>query len=105
MATGGLISQREACGTSAMRQVLPIAALLLATNVASSAEGSPGITVPTVLQPFVPTAPRCSKPADLKPILAFAKDNKREFIEGVDHGLAQAAKDNHLEYRVAPRRQ
>ncbi|BCG83867.1 sugar ABC transporter substrate-binding protein [Mesorhizobium sp. 113-3-3] len=88
-------------GRFAMQQVLPIAALLLATNVASMAEGSPGITVPTVLQPFVPTAPSCSKPTDLKPILAFAKDNKREFIEGVDHGLAQAAEDNHLEYRVA----
>ena len=34
-------------------------------------------------------------------MLAFAKDNEREFIEGVDHGLSQAAKDTGLEYRVA----
>ena len=80
---------------------LVIAALLLTTTYAVAVDGSPGITTPTVFKPHDPTAPRCSKPTNIKPILAFAKDNDREFIEGVDHGLAQAAKDRGLEYRVA----
>ena len=32
-------------------------------------------------------------------VLAFAQDNEREFMQGVDHGLALAAKDRGLEYR------
>jgi ribose transport system substrate-binding protein len=34
-------------------------------------------------------------------VLAFAQDNEREFMQGVDHGLAMAAKDRGLEYRRA----
>ena len=34
-------------------------------------------------------------------MLAFAQDNEREFMQGVDHGLAAAAKDRGLEYRLA----
>jgi ribose transport system substrate-binding protein len=34
-------------------------------------------------------------------VLAFAQDNEREFMQGVDHGLAMAAKDRGLEYQVA----
>jgi len=33
--------------------------------------------------------------------LAFAQDNERQFMQGVDRGLAKAAKDRGLEYRVA----
>ena len=81
--------------------LLMIATLLASTTCATGADGSQGINTPRVFKSYDPAAPRCSKPADLKPILAFAKDNEREFIEGIDHGLAQAAKDNGLEYRVA----
>jgi ribose transport system substrate-binding protein len=34
-------------------------------------------------------------------VVAFAQDNEREFMQGVDRGLARAAKDRGLEYRVA----
>jgi ribose transport system substrate-binding protein len=34
-------------------------------------------------------------------VLAFAQDNGRKFMQGVAHGLALAAKDRGLEYRVA----
>ena len=34
-------------------------------------------------------------------VLAFAQDNQREFMQGVDRGLAIAAKDRGLEYRLA----
>ena len=34
-------------------------------------------------------------------VLAFAQDNEREFMQGVDHGLAKAAADRGLEYRRA----
>ncbi|TPN86552.1 sugar ABC transporter substrate-binding protein [Mesorhizobium sp. CU2] len=75
--------------------------LLMTASSAVAQEGSPGITSPTVFKAFDPNAPACSKPAGLRPELAFAKDNEREFIQGIDHGLAQAAKDRGLEYQVA----
>ncbi len=78
-----------------------ISTVLLIPTYAAAVDGSPGITTPTVLKPYDKSAPNCSKPTNLNPILAFAKDNDREFIEGVDRGLAQAAKDRGLKYRVA----
>jgi ribose transport system substrate-binding protein len=76
---------------------------LLAISTASSIaqDGPPGITTPTVFAPFNPNAPACSPPPDLNKVLAFAQDNEREFMQGVDHGLAMAAKDRGLEYRRA----
>ncbi len=68
---------------------------------AVSAEQPPGITTPTVLPPFVSNRPACSSPVGLKPVLAFAQDNEREFMQGVDYGLRLAAEDRGLEYRVA----
>lgn len=62
---------------------------------------SEGITTPTIFQPFESKAAACAKPTDLKPLIVFAKDNDREFIQGIDDGLAQAAKDRGLEYQVA----
>ncbi len=64
-----------------------------------AAEGPPGITTPKVFAPFDPNAPACSKPEGLAPVLAFAQDNRREFMEGVAHGVSQAARDRGLEYR------
>jgi ribose transport system substrate-binding protein len=70
--------------------------------VPSHAQGRPqGITVPVVLPPFEPSAPSCGKPAGLQKVLTFAQDNRREFMQGVAHGLAMAAKDRGLEYRLA----
>ena len=85
---------------------LPLAALmaigLLGSTVSSSAKDEPpGITKPTVFAPFNPNAPACSAPPDLAKVLAFAQDNEREFMQGVDRGLAMAAKDRGLEYRRA----
>ena len=78
-----------------------ISALLLCGAFAAAQDGPSGMTTPTTLKLFDPAAPRCSRPTNLKRILAFAKDNEREFIQGLDHGLAAAAKDRGLEYRVA----
>ena len=64
-------------------------------------EGPPGITVPTVFLPFDAGATVCSAPPGLTKLLAFAQDNEREFMQGVSRGLAAAAKDRGLEYRVA----
>ena len=66
-----------------------------------AADGSPGLTTPTVFAPFKADAPACTPPPGLAKVLAFAQDNEREFMQGVDHGLAMAAKDRGLEYRRA----
>ena len=44
----------------------------------------PGITMPTVFAPFDPNAPACSAPPGLSKVLAFAQDNEREFMQGVE---------------------
>lgn len=86
---------------------LPGAACLAFAILASSSsgavaqDGSPGITTPTKFAPFDPNAKACTTPPDLAKVLAFAQDNEREFMQGVDHGLAMAAKDRGLEYRRA----
>jgi ribose transport system substrate-binding protein len=64
-------------------------------------EGPQGITVPTVFPPFNPAAPACSVPPGLQKVLGFAQENERQFMQGVDRGLALAARDRGLEYRVA----
>jgi ribose transport system substrate-binding protein len=64
-------------------------------------ERPPGITKPVVLAPFDKGAPACSRPSGLSPVLAFSQDNERKFMQGVAHGLALAARDRGLEYRVA----
>jgi len=76
---------------------------LLACGGASAAaqEGPPGITVPVVLPPFNADAPACLAPPDLRKTLAFAQDNQRQFMQGVDRGLAAAARDRGLQYEVA----
>jgi ribose transport system substrate-binding protein len=71
------------------------------TSPSTAQDGPPGITTPTVFAPFDPNAPACSPPPGLNKVLAFAQDNEREFMQGVDHGLAMAAADRGLEYRRA----
>src|SRR6195952_3775609 len=60
-----------------------------------------GIKQPTVFPSFDPNAPACNSPPGLGKVLAFVQENEREFLQGVDHGLAMAAKDRGLEYRRA----
>jgi ribose transport system substrate-binding protein len=78
-----------------------IAVLAASTALASAEDGPAGITKPAVFAPFDPKAPACSAPQGLSKVLAFEQDNEREFMQGVDHGLAMAAKDRGLEYRRA----
>jgi ribose transport system substrate-binding protein len=54
-----------------------------------------------VLPPFDPAAPACTAPEGLAPMLVFLQDNEREFMQGVGKGLADAAADRGLGYRVA----
>ena len=76
------------------------AAVMAGTMLAGSAyaQQSDGITTPTVLPPFDPSAARCTVPSGLTRTIAFAKDNTRQFIEGVGYGLKQAAEDRGLSY-------
>jgi ribose transport system substrate-binding protein len=64
-------------------------------------DGPPGITTPTVFAPYDASAATCTPPPNLEKVLAFAQDNEREFMQGVDHGLSSAAADRGLEYRRA----
>ncbi len=57
-----------------------------------------GITTPVVLPAFDENAPACAPPAGLIKSLGFARDNRRQFIEGVGYGLKRAAKDRGLDY-------
>ncbi|ESX59815.1 ribose ABC transporter [Mesorhizobium sp. LSHC422A00] len=71
------------------------------TILAGAQDGPAGLTKPAVFAPFDPKAPACSPPPGLNKVLAFAQDNEREFMQGVDRGLAAAAKDRGLGYRRA----
>jgi ribose transport system substrate-binding protein len=64
-------------------------------------EGPPGITKPVLLPPFNQEAPNCLAPPGLQRVLAFAQDNERQFMQGVARGLAMAARDRQLGYRIA----
>src|SRR4249920_1468884 len=74
---------------------------LIATSAPSSAQnGPPGVTMPKTLAPFDPAAAGCRPPPDLEKVLAFSQDTRREFMQGVDQGLAAAARDRGLQYRL-----
>ncbi len=81
--------------------LLGAALLMCSTAISFAQDGPPGITVQTKFAPFDPSAPACAAPQGLDKVLAFAQDNEREFMQGVDHGLEMAAKDRGLEYRRA----
>ena len=74
---------------------------LFAANQAVAQDGPQGLTAPTVFAPFDRNAPQCSAPPGLQKVLAFAQDNERQFMQGVNRGLAAAAKNRGLEFRVA----
>ena len=74
--------------------------LIAATAPSAAQNGPPGITMPRTLAPFDPAAPTCRPPPGLEKVLAFSQDTAREFMQGVDQGLAAAAKDRGLQYRL-----
>ena len=82
-----------------------VAGLLLGAGlgfgVAVAENEPPGITDPFVLPAFDAAAPACSVPPGLEKALGFAKDNERDFIDGVGLGLAAAARDRSLTYEEA----
>jgi ribose transport system substrate-binding protein len=80
---------------------LTAAAGCAAIDPSLAQDGPPGLTRPVLLPPFNPQAPQCSAPPGLQRVLAFAQDNRRQFMQGVASGLAMAARDRQLEYRVA----
>lgn len=68
----------------------------------SGAQDTPqAITTPRQFPAFDPKAPGCTPPPDRQRILAFAQDNRREFMEGVSHGLSLAARHRGLRYEIA----
>jgi ribose transport system substrate-binding protein len=86
---------------SVFRGVAVLAWGVVAMSAPSAAQsGPPGITMPRALPPFDPAAPACKPPPGLEKSLAFSQDTRREFMLGVDRGLAAAAKDRGLQYRV-----
>ena len=78
--------------TRVRRASLPTAALFAVVAVAfaglpaAAQDGPPGITTPTVFEPFDPAAAACTPPPGLEKVLAFAQDNEREFMQGVGRG-------------------
>jgi ribose transport system substrate-binding protein len=75
-------------------------AVLAVCSPSLAQDGPPGLTTPVVLPAFDPSAKACTPPPDLEKVLAFAQDNQREFMNGVGRGLAAAAKDRGLGFRV-----
>lgn len=78
-----------------------LVAVTMCISPAVAQDGPPGITTPTIFPPFDAGAPACTPPPGLSRTLVFAQDNTREFMEGVAHGLREAAEDRGLAYRVA----
>ncbi len=74
---------------------------MFCASPALAQDGPAGITAPTVFPPYDAVAPACTPPPGLTKTLTFVQDNTREFMQGVDRGLALAAKDRGLTYSVA----
>lgn len=83
------------------RALLALACLIVAGGRSMAQLGPPGLTVPRILPPFDANAAACAPPTGLARTLAFAQDNEREFMNGVARGLAAAARDRRLEFRLA----
>jgi ribose transport system substrate-binding protein len=74
---------------------------VMASSHAMGGDGPLGIMRPVVLPPFDANATNCHAPPGLERVLAFAQDNQRKFMQGVARGLALAAKDRKVEFRLA----
>ncbi len=79
--------------------VLMAIAALAGPGRAVADSGPPGITQRTVFPPFDPNAPKCSRPPGLSKLLGYVQENDRDFLNGIGHGLALAAKKRGWEYR------
>jgi ribose transport system substrate-binding protein len=66
---------------------------------AANAQGK-GLTRPVVLLDFDAARQACNKPRGLRRELVFVQDNDREFVQGIGRGLAIAATERGLAYRV-----
>jgi ribose transport system substrate-binding protein len=82
-----------------LRMAVAVPLVILLSPALTQAE-SQGIVSPVVLPPFHSAAPACSAPG-LSETLVFLQDNDRQFMQGVSAGLAAAAADRGLAYRVA----
>jgi len=76
-----------------------LALLAVISPLAVHAEGN-GLTKPVILPSFDPTRQGCTGPRGLRRELVFVQDNDREFVQGIGHGLALAASERGLKYRV-----
>ena len=77
-----------------------LAALLaIALPAPATGQGS-GLTRPVVLPAFDAAKQACPKPRGLRRELVFVQDNDREFVQGIARGLASAAAERGLAYRV-----
>jgi ribose transport system substrate-binding protein len=101
LSNGKNVAGRRRIGSIQLTSLLAMGLLASHVAVSSAQDGPQGITAPRVFPPFDPSAPSCSKPSSVEKVLAFAQDNQREFMQGVDRGLAMAARDRGLEYRLA----
>ena len=98
-----MLSDRSPAGRAWLTalRIVPFVAAMAMGLAARAEEGGAGLTQRTVFPAFDPNAPACNPPPGLAKVLAFVQENEREFLQGVDHGLAAAAKDRGLEYRRA----
>jgi len=87
-----LLIRRLARGTLA-------ALLAIALPAPANAQGN-GLTRPVVLPAFKAARQACAKPRGLRRELVFVQDNDREFVQGIGRGLASAAGERGLAYRV-----
>lgn len=74
--------------------------LALAASPVSAQDQPAGLTRPVVLPPFDTAAASCTPPPGFERVLAFAQDNQRQFMQGVSRGLASAAADRSMAFRV-----
>lgn len=77
-----------------------LATLIAITPLLAAHRASNGLIRPRVLPPFNPAEPSCAKPRGLRNELVFVQDNDREFVQGIGRGLAKAALERGLTYRV-----
>lgn len=78
---------------------VPSALLAITCPSAAYAQGN-GLTRPVVLPAFDQTAQSCTSPRGLRKELVFVQDNEREFVRGIGRGLASAASDRGLKFRI-----
>ena len=77
-----------------------IAAFVVGTSLLAAHGQVSGLIKPVILPAFDPTRQSCTKPKDMQRELVFVQDNDREFVQGVGRGLASAALERGLAYRV-----